>query len=111
MSHSGDDAAAVLKGIGLVAAGIGRAVAGRDWVPQALALDEVRDDWIRRHPPQPDWGCCGCGARMADVHVASGPGERGESYCWGCVDVDDALTYWGEHNATITVFPGHERKG
>lgn len=48
---------------------------------------------------------------MADVHVASGPTERGESYCWDCVGTDDNLTWWREHDATITVFPGHERKG
>lgn len=61
--------------------------------------------------PQPDWGCCGCGAPAMDVYITVGCDyckAAGEGFCWSCVDgVEDwpaDLTL-----ADFTVLPGRER--
>jgi hypothetical protein len=40
------------------------------------------------------FGCCGCGAWVADVVTPVGPNLRyGEHYCWSCVDTHDIGEY------------------
>lgn len=65
--------------------------------------------------PQPDWGCCGCGAAEMDAYITVGCstcGAPGEGYCWACLadlpwrrpDEPNMLTL-----ADFTVLPGRER--
>jgi hypothetical protein len=51
----------------------------------------VLQEWLAQADPDairicPAYGCCGCGAWMADVVTAPTDGApHGESYCWRCV--------------------------